>query len=876
MLSNSAVKYAKERYKEAERGFGSLKGQIEEKMSRICGDERTLMELCYGTLPSSDIGSIDFDTLRSYAAHAMLLYNEYEAVRNLPEDIFLHFVFYPRINSENLVDCRSFFYNKLKNVWDIPDASERVLAVNRWCAEHVTYQASDDRTESPMAAYYSGYGRCGEESVFAVTALRSIGIPARQVYVPWWSHCDDNHAWVEVYVDGKWRFLGACEPEPVLDMGWFTAAASRAPLVHSRTFFDYGLKDEEIIENNGACLLHNQTSRYAETGLVEITVRHGNGRPAEGARVSFQVINMAGMAEVAVVKTNCHGKASLNMGCGSVHAEVFFHGAYGETDLTVKSGIKTEGIITLNNELPFNKVTDLDFKAPEAVRRSMPAVTEAQQSDNRRVKAEAKHKRNERLKSYWKEEYDKYPKDLREMLRLAGGNAQEIKAFYDEKPEDLKRVAILLLKTLSKKDYKDVKADILNRHFYGALSLNVPHDEMFVPYVMCPRIGYEILEDWRDPINKALTDNQKKLFCMDPPSLMEYIKERYREGEGRYYDALTMPPSAAMALGMGDEKARNILFVAIMRTLGVPSRLSPYDGKAEYFKDGSFHRADRQYKTDVVIELVPEKEEKLAYASSFSLSKLGEKGYEPLNCTWESSSNIYKIPAGTGHYRLITTNRLPNGNQLARIMHFKVDECIGRDGTGKHFKYMLSPNGKAINYTDNPRERSSYRPGETGIIEIPLTMRAAKVEDMLENNPLHPFELKDENGNIIIQNGRRIIAYLDVGTEPTEHVLNELMECQEALEMEMNGGLQVILVLRSPNENNDPTLRKALNKLPHITLAYDDFEYNPNKLARAMYLEPGRWPLVLLLDSRGYGRFGSCGYSVGLVELTLRLSKLIV
>ena len=29
--------------------------------------------------------------------------------RNVPEDIFLHHVFYPRVNSEDLVDCRGFF-----------------------------------------------------------------------------------------------------------------------------------------------------------------------------------------------------------------------------------------------------------------------------------------------------------------------------------------------------------------------------------------------------------------------------------------------------------------------------------------------------------------------------------------------------------------------------------------------------------------------------------------------------------------------------------------------------------------------------------------------------------------------------------------------
>lgn len=49
----------------------------------------------------------------------------------------------------------------------------------------------------------TAYGRCGEESTFTVAALRSVGIPARQVYTPRWAHTDDNHAWVEAWVNGN-------------------------------------------------------------------------------------------------------------------------------------------------------------------------------------------------------------------------------------------------------------------------------------------------------------------------------------------------------------------------------------------------------------------------------------------------------------------------------------------------------------------------------------------------------------------------------------------------------------------------------------------------------------------------------------------------
>ena len=114
--------------------------------------------------------------------------------------------------------------------------AEAALEINHWCHEQATYQPSDGRTSAPMATVRRGVGRCGEESVLAVAALRAAGIPARQVYTPRWAHTDDNHAWVEVWVDGKWHFMGACEPAATLDNAWFNGPVSRAMLLHTKVY----------------------------------------------------------------------------------------------------------------------------------------------------------------------------------------------------------------------------------------------------------------------------------------------------------------------------------------------------------------------------------------------------------------------------------------------------------------------------------------------------------------------------------------------------------------------------------------------------------------------------------------------------------------
>ena len=149
----------------------------------------------------------------------------------VPDREFLHFVIPVRVNNENLDMSRVAFYEELKDRVGGMSMRDAILEVNHWCHEKVTYRPSDARTSSPLSSVSQAIGRCGEESTFTVAALRSVGIPARQIYTPRWAHTDDNHAWVEAWADGKWYFIGACEPEPVLDLAWFNAPASRGLLM---------------------------------------------------------------------------------------------------------------------------------------------------------------------------------------------------------------------------------------------------------------------------------------------------------------------------------------------------------------------------------------------------------------------------------------------------------------------------------------------------------------------------------------------------------------------------------------------------------------------------------------------------------------------
>ena len=237
---------------------------------------------------------------------------------DIPEREFLHFVLPLRVNNEDLDDFRIVYADTLCSRVKGMSIADAALEINHWCHEQATYRPSDGRTLGPMATIRSGLGRCGEESVLAVAALRAAGIPARQVYTPRWAHTDDNHAWVEIWADGKWHFMGACEPEPVLDLAWFNAPVSRAMLLHTKVYgHDYD-GPEDVISRTRAYTEINVIKGYIPSRRTEVVITDGEGKAVTGADVEFKIYNYAEFYTVARCVSDGQGRASLDTGVGDI------------------------------------------------------------------------------------------------------------------------------------------------------------------------------------------------------------------------------------------------------------------------------------------------------------------------------------------------------------------------------------------------------------------------------------------------------------------------------------------------------------------------------------------------------------------------------
>lgn len=866
--------YAQKSYETRVPFFGKERERIIQAVEQSRGAEQIFLKFLYGTLPIQDIGDCDVTVLKSYCSHACKLLEEMPWCEEMPGHLFVQYVLYPRINSEFIEDCRLFFYDQLRERVRGLSMEQAVLEVNYWCAEHVSYESSDDRTASPLTVYRCGKGRCGEESTFAVTALRSVGIPARQVYVPKWSHCDDNHAWVETWTGDGWHFLGACEPEEVLDKGWFTHASSRAVLVHSRTFSDFGGELlGECIGQNGPVRYYNDTMSYGLAKRVRIRVVDENHVPVDGASVSAEILNMAQYCEILTMETDRNGCIQADLGMGSVHLLASKDGKWAQSWILVgEESEEVELILECFSDAGAQGDVVLEehyVKAPLDYPMHPAVLTREQKERNRIRLHEADQMREARLNAYYIEERAAaYPEEM-EILREAGGNFEELYRFLSADGDPDRR---RMLHSLTKKDWRDAKAWILEDHLREARAADaeiasattaIPESEteglseelteFYSSYVLNPRIYLEQIGPYRSFIKKFYDAETLEAFRKEPQRIWDDIQERivcypqFDDGD------IFSTPIGCLKLGQGNEMSRKILFVAVCRTLGTPARIHEVDREAEYY-DGTWHRVlNRAEKTDrgedfsevldAVLLLKGSSEQLWNYAQNWSIGKWDGRNFRTLNYggvkfnDLENGLSSLRLQLAPGKYRLITANRMPNGNQNAMEWRF----CLA-----------------------SGEER-----------DVNLSLMEGNVKDMLMFNPLGDLELQKLDGETIsaaeVTKGKDTVwAFLEEGKEPTEHVLNELLEQQENIK---GDNIQILFLIRNKEALSNRTLQKVLKALPGIEVYISDFESQVEPLARRMYVDPDKLPLLIAVRDKMVGIYGCSGYHVGSVGLIWKLLR---
>lgn len=821
-------------------------------------EEREALTFMYAYMPIGDITDYSGDFYLKNIRSSFQARNEMPWGDSIPEDIFRHFVLPVRINNENLDESRMVFFDELKDRVKGLSLYDAVLEVNHWCHEKVIYTPSDGRTSSPLASVKTAYGRCGEESTFTVAALRSVGIPARQVYTPRWAHTDDNHAWVEAWVNGKWYFLGACEPEPVLNLGWFNGPAYRGMLMHTKVFGKYN-GPEDIMERTDGYTEINVIDNYAPSAKAVITVTDANGKPVKDALVEFKIYNYAEFNSVARKKTDADGKCSLSAGKGDMLVWASKDGKFGYSK--VSFGKDGEVTIALNKKPGDVETIALDIIPP--VDGSIPAeVTPEQKEANAKRLLEEDAIRNKYVASFYTEEKAEAlakelgidPMKTEDFMIGSRGNWMEIEKFLRETPAEKRAQAMALLDVVSAKDLRDTPASVLTDHLNNTPAVQ---SEWFNEYIMNPRVANEFLTPYKSFFAANIEPSLAKQAIENPQALVDWVKNNVSINDALNAQRIPIMPMGVWKSRIADKGSRNIFFVAVARSLGIPARIEPVARKIQYFKDNAWVDVDFEAAVQttakqgkVIASYQPIKAlQDPKYYSHFTIAKVLPNGtLQTLNFerggnvdmglgdTW---SGLLKKPLSMdeGNYMLVTGTRMANGSVLAEIEFFNV-------------------------------EADKTTP-------IQLEMRESKDEiQVIGNfNSENKFKRADngEETSLLATTGRGyyIVALLGSRQEPTNHAMRDIAAVKKELE-DWGRGIVLLFPDEKGYKNFDP---KEFGDLPGtITYGLDIDGAIQKEMATAMKLQNANTlPIFLIADTFNRVVFVSQGYTIGLGEQLMKV-----
>lgn len=836
--------------------------------------EREGMTFLYAYMPIGDITDYSGEYYLENLRLSEQTRREMPWGKVIPEDLFRHFVLPIRINNENLDDSRKVFYGELKERVKNLSMKDAILEVNHWCHEKVVYRPSDARTSSPLASVKTAYGRCGEESTFAVAALRSVGIPARQVYTPRWAHTDDNHAWVEAWADGKWYFLGACEPEPVLNLGWFNAPASRGMLMHTKVFGRYNGPEEIMLETPNYTEI-NVIDNYAPTAKAVVTVTDTEGKPVADAKVEFKIYNYAEFYTVATKYTDAEGKTFLTAGKGDMLVWASRDGKFGFAKLSFGKDDTLK--LSLEKKEGDSYTLPMDI-VPPVEGANLPEVTPEQRAENDRRMAKEDSIRNAYVATMMTDEQAKewveglygnalQPEALKDKLAAflvaSRGNHNTLKTFLskvrkeNEPTSDL--LAISLLESISAKDLRDVTLDVLNDHFNNTLSGGNIDTDLANRALLNPRIENEMLTPYKKVLHEVIAETVFKSAPegaeYDPATLIEWCKNEIKIDNELNTQQIPISPMGVWKSRVADEKSRNIFFVAAARSMGIPAWIDEVTGKVQYAtKDGVAHDVNfetsqsMQARTGLLkANYAPIRSlSDPKYYSHFTISKFKNGTLQLLNydegdidmgggATW---SNLLKngLKLDEGNYMMVTGTRLASGAVLSNSTFFTIEP-----EKTTTVDLVMRESKDQVQVIGNFNSESTYRPiGGTDLQTILQTCGR----------------------------GYFVVAVLGVGQEPTNHALRDIAALSSEFEQ---WGRKMVLLFPSEEQykkfNTDEF--KALPST--ITYGIDVDNTIQKQIVDAMKLNKSILPVFIIADTFNRVVFVSQGYTIGLGEQLMKV-----
>ncbi|MDE6652157.1 MAG: transglutaminase domain-containing protein, partial [Paramuribaculum sp.] len=430
---------------------------------------------------------------------------------------------------------------------------------------------------------------------------------------------------------------------------------------------------------------------------------------------------------------------------------------------------------------------------------------------------------------------------LTSIMTDARGNHKVIAKFLKSTPAADRERAMALLGAISMKDRSDITYPIL----VDQLTAPAGEGDLYVNYILNPRVDNEALSLFRSYFTNNIPAKKLGSYKADPASLIKEISETVTLLPDWYPGNVRMSPEAVHKAKAANAASRDIYFVTLARTAGIPARIDPVTGKTQWaddegnWQDVKFSNNNNQTATAKPGKLTLDfaktgRIDDPRYYTQFSISRIidGEPqqmGY-PEDGTWKSIfANGAEMDAG--QYMIVSGQRMADGGVLARADFITIEP-----GQELNDTLILRQDEKGVQVIGNFNSENLYTDLASGAEKSVLSTTGR---------------------------GYYVIGILTPNHEPTNHALRDIA----ALNPEFEKWGRSMILLFKDKQDAERFDAAQLPALPSTaSFGIDDNGKIASEIISALKLPETERPIFIIADTFNRIVFVSQGYTIGLGE----------
>jgi hypothetical protein len=436
-------------------------------------------------------------------------------------------------------------------------------------------------------------------------------------------------------------------------------------------------------------------------------------------------------------------------------------------------------------------------------------------------------------------------------IKLSYGNWDQIALYLEKNSADFRSTVLKMASQIADKDFSDTPESILTDHLVYSTQTEtknlISSDELFVKYVLNPRIALENLSTWRSFLKSSMGTEMALTAQTDISVLLKWINDNITVNiTANKHSRAPLTPIGVYNLRVADPLSRDIFFVAACRTFGIPARLNPETRFPEYYKNGEWLRAGFENNVEAKPEtgflklvdtnnlIVPR------YYMHFTIGILRDGFYRSLEFNEGEILTDKKTPLilETGEYALVTGIRLDNGGVLSQMFFFTIKK------------------------------------GELSTVPVELRRQQVDFKPMGKLN-LEGLLLKKADGKTIDLSQKAdekftVLVLLDPDKEPSRHILNDLAIYADDFNQQ---SVRFVFVLPVGKEAQRDVLKTY--QLPIKAETGTDIDDKIINSITSVYGKSfkNKLPMVLVYNASGNVYMFSAGYKIGVGEQIHKITQ---